>query len=93
MTPLEGWLTKAKETLSPHEVRAALLDTNPVFECLMDNHHWLDTNLVFQCLLPSPPPPPPPPRLMGKLSKPPKQSPSILVFHDTPPSPESHIFQ
>ena len=29
MTPsLEGWLTKAKERPSPHEVK---LDTNPVF--------------------------------------------------------------
>ena len=27
---LEGWLTKAKEAPSPHEVRLALLDTNPV---------------------------------------------------------------
>ena len=31
MTPsLEGWPTKAKEASSPHEVRLALLDTNPV---------------------------------------------------------------
>ena len=28
---LEGWPTKAKEAPSPHEVRLALLDTNPVF--------------------------------------------------------------
>ena len=35
MTPsLEGWPTKAKETPSPHEVRLALLDTNPVFQYL-----------------------------------------------------------
>ena len=35
MTPtLEGLPTKAKETPSPHEVRLALLDTNPVFQCL-----------------------------------------------------------
>ena len=27
----------AKETPSPHEVRLALLDTNPVFHCLGDN--------------------------------------------------------
>ena len=34
MTPsLEGSLTKAKEAPSPHEVRLALLDTNPVFQC------------------------------------------------------------
>ena len=32
MTPsLEGWPTKAKEAPSLHEVRQALLDTNPVF--------------------------------------------------------------
>ena len=32
MTPsLEGWPTKAKEAPSPHEVRLALLDTNPIF--------------------------------------------------------------
>ena len=35
MTPsLEGWPTKAKEAPFPHEVRLALLDTNPVFQCL-----------------------------------------------------------
>ena len=31
---LEGWPTKAKETLSPHEVRLTPLDTNTVFQCL-----------------------------------------------------------
>ena len=31
---LEGSPTKAKEVPSPHEVRLALLDTNPVFQCL-----------------------------------------------------------
>ena len=31
---LEGWLTKAKEALSPHEVTMTLLDTNPVFQSL-----------------------------------------------------------
>ena len=32
MTPtLKGWPTKAKEAPSPHEVRLALLDMNPVF--------------------------------------------------------------
>ena len=30
---LEGWPTKAKESPSPHEVRLAQLDTNPVFLC------------------------------------------------------------
>ena len=31
---LEGWPAKAKEAPSPHEVRLALLNTNPVFQCL-----------------------------------------------------------
>ena len=32
VTPsLEGWITKAKEAPSPHEVRLASLDTNPLF--------------------------------------------------------------
>ena len=31
---LEGSQTKAKEAPSPHEVRLALLDTNPVFQSL-----------------------------------------------------------
>ena len=35
LTPsLEGWPTKAKEAPSPHEVRLAPLDTNPVFQSL-----------------------------------------------------------
>ena len=35
MTPLlEGLPTKAEETPSPHEVRLAPLDTNPVFQSL-----------------------------------------------------------
>ena len=35
MTPsLEGWPTKAKEAPSPHEIRLALLDTNPVFQSI-----------------------------------------------------------
>ena len=37
MTPsLVGLPTKAKEAPSPHEVRLALLDTNPVFHSLGD---------------------------------------------------------
>ena len=37
MTPsLEGLPTKAKEAHSPHEVRLAPLDTNPVFQSLGD---------------------------------------------------------
>ena len=36
MTPsLEGLPTKAKEA-PPHEVRLALLNTNPVFQCLRE---------------------------------------------------------
>ena len=31
---LEGWPTKAKEAPSPHEVRVAPLDTNPVSQSL-----------------------------------------------------------
>ena len=35
MTPsLEGSPTRVKEAPSPREVRLALLDTNPVFQCL-----------------------------------------------------------
>ena len=30
----EGSPTKAKEATSPHEVRLAPLDTNPVFQCI-----------------------------------------------------------
>ena len=35
-TSLEGWPTKAKEALSPHEVGLTPLDTNPVFQCLWE---------------------------------------------------------
>ena len=35
---LEGWPTKAKEA-PPHEVRLALLDNNPVFQCLGETNH------------------------------------------------------
>ena len=38
VTPsLEELPTKAKESPSPHEVRLAPLDTNPVFQSLGDN--------------------------------------------------------
>ena len=44
MTPsLEGWPTKAKEAPSPHEVRLAPLDTNPVFQNLGEKN--LDDSL------------------------------------------------
>ena len=41
MTPsLEGWPTKAKEAPSPHEVRLAPLDTNPVFQSLEEKDEF-----------------------------------------------------
>ena len=46
MTPsLEGWPTKAKEPPSPHEVRLAPLDTNPVFQSLGEDADCLGTPL------------------------------------------------
>ena len=36
---LEVLVTKAKEAPSPHEVKLILLDTNTVFQCLLDNLH------------------------------------------------------
>ena len=46
MTPsLEGWSTKAKEAPSPHEVRLAPLDTNPVFQSLGVNVERLTPTL------------------------------------------------
>ena len=43
VTPsLEGSPTKAKEAPSPHEVRLAPLDTNPVFPYLRDLSKSLD---------------------------------------------------
>ena len=38
---LEGLPTKAKEAPSPHEVRLALLDTYPVFQCLRDKKKFI----------------------------------------------------
>ena len=53
MTPsLEGWLAKAKEAPSAHEVRMTLLDVNPVFQCLWEfiiNHPNESRNVKF-CL-------------------------------------------
>ena len=44
MTPsLEGSPTKVKEAPSPHEVRLALLDSNPVFQSLGDKIATLET--------------------------------------------------
>ena len=34
---LEGWPTKTKAAPSPHEVRLAPLDNNPVFQCVRGN--------------------------------------------------------
>ena len=43
MTPSpEGSPTKAKEAPSPHKVRLAPLDTNPVFHCLR-------VTIILQC--------------------------------------------
>ena len=53
MTPsLEGWLTKAKEAPSAHEVRMTPLDVNPVFQCLWEfiiTHPNVSRNVKF-CL-------------------------------------------
>ena len=50
MTPsLEGWPTKAKEARSPHEVRPALLDTDPVYQYVQINSS--EPNIM---LLPNP---------------------------------------
>ena len=42
---LKGWLSKAKETTSPHEVRLTLQDTNPVFQCLGNKSSFRDSNV------------------------------------------------
>ena len=43
MTPsLEGWPTKVKEAPSPHEIKLAPLDTNPVFQCIAELFSNLD---------------------------------------------------
>ena len=47
MTPsLEGWPTKAKEARSPHEVRLAPLDTNPVLQCLGEDVSYNPLELI-----------------------------------------------
>ena len=45
---LEGWPTKAKEAPSPHEVRLAPLDTNPVFQNLGGIVFTSGLHLVFK---------------------------------------------
>ena len=54
VTPtLEGWPTKAKEARSSHEVRLALLNTNPVFQSLRDdpeNLVLIFNKLVVDCI-------------------------------------------
>ena len=51
---LEGWPTKAKEVPSPHEIRLAPQDANPVFQSLegvrlarLDTNPGLDTESQF----------------------------------------------
>ena len=52
MTPsLEGWLVKAKEAPSPHEVRLAPLDTNPVFQSLGGTELTLKVKRVMLMML------------------------------------------
>ena len=88
MTPLEGWLTKAKEALCPHEVRADLLDTNPVFECLMDDPCGWTPTRYFSVSCQAPPPP-----LNGQFVQAPQAIPLyILVFHDILPPPPKVTF-
>ena len=41
---LEGWPTKANEAPSPHEVRPAPLDTNPVLQNLGEEHECNQVN-------------------------------------------------
>ena len=48
---LEGWPTKTKEVPSPHEVRLAPLDTNPVFQSLGDNIASQEKNYTDYSLL------------------------------------------
>ena len=43
---LEGWPTKAKKAPSPHEVRLAPLDTNPVFQYLGENVRGVQIKIV-----------------------------------------------
>ena len=51
---LEGLPTKAKEAPSPHEVRLAPVDTNPVFQILFKSlmyqqrHNNDDRSMLFQ---------------------------------------------
>ena len=56
MTPsLEGWPTKAKEAPSPHEVRLAPLDTNPVFQSLVVKHDLFILGYFLPFYLPNSP--------------------------------------
>ena len=49
MTPsLERWPTKAKVAPSPHEVRLALLDTNPAFQSLGETLEQNILDKMFQ---------------------------------------------
>ena len=52
VTPsLEGWPTKAKEAPSPHDVRLAPLDTNPVFQNFGGCSFIFETMLLVLLLL------------------------------------------
>ena len=44
----EGWPTKAKEAHSPHEVRLAPLDTNPVFQSLGEFSSIIISNIIVK---------------------------------------------
>ena len=44
---LEGLPTKAKEATSPHEVRLAQLDTNPVFHSIGEKKNLYSQDLLL----------------------------------------------
>ena len=49
---LGRWPTKAKEAPSPHEVRLATLDTNPVLQCIRENFMNFELEAIHSdCLL------------------------------------------
>ena len=50
---LEGLPTKAKEAPSPHEVRLALLDTNPVFHSLGESIYVVSNTFLIILVVPN----------------------------------------
>ena len=46
---LKGWLTKAKEAPSPHEVRLTPLETNPVFQFFGNKQIFEKFALFIMC--------------------------------------------